>query len=162
MATTRRKPLSRERILAAALEVADEQGIEALSMRKLGQALGYEAMSLYNHVANKGDLVDAMVDAVVEEIELPPAGNDWRDPVRRCAISAHDAFLRHPWARLAWVRHGRHARLFASGHAYDTNTGFARAVCAKPRIDAKSLDGADVDVLLALVNDGVLVPSRGR
>jgi 50S ribosomal protein L16 3-hydroxylase len=77
-------------------------------------------------------------------------------------LSAGREFLRHPWARLAWVRHGRHARLFASGHAYDTNTGFARAICANPRIDAKSLDGADVDVLLALVNDGVLVPSRGR
>src|SRR6201991_775855 len=77
-------------------------------------------------------------------------------------LAAGREFLRHPWARLAWVRHGRHARLFASGHGYDTNTGFARAVCAHPRIDAKSLDGADVDVLLGLVNDGVLVPSRGR
>src|SRR2546421_544116 len=63
MATTRRKPLSRERILDTALALVDEEGIEALSMRKLGQALGYEAMSLYNHVANKDDLLDAVLDA---------------------------------------------------------------------------------------------------
>ena len=99
MATTRRKPLSRERILAAALELADEQGIEALSMRKLGQAVGYEAMSLYNHVANKGDLVDAIVDRVVGEIELPEGADDeWEAAIRTCAVSAHEAFVRHPWA----------------------------------------------------------------
>ncbi len=89
---------TRERVLAAALALADAGGTEALSMRKLAQALGVEAMSLHNHVANKGDLVDAMVDAVVEEIELPAAPGDWRAAVRRCAISAHEAFLRHPWA----------------------------------------------------------------
>ena len=68
MATTRRRPLNRERILAAALELVDEQGIDALSMRKLGQALGgYEAMSLYNHVANKDDLLDGILDLVLAE-----------------------------------------------------------------------------------------------
>src|SRR3954468_4373196 len=71
MATTRRKPLSRERIVAAALEVVDEQGIEALSMRKLGQTLGYEAMSLYNHVANKDDLLDGILDLVLAEMDPP-------------------------------------------------------------------------------------------
>jgi AcrR family transcriptional regulator len=67
-------------------------------MRKLARELGVEAMSLYNHVASKGDLVDAIVDLVVEEIELPSAGGDWRAEIRTCALSAHDAYLRHSWA----------------------------------------------------------------
>jgi AcrR family transcriptional regulator len=93
-----RTPLSRERVLRAALALADERGLEALSMRKLAQELGVEAMSLYNHVANKGDLVDAIVDLAVGEIELPSSTEDWEAAVRECAISAHEAFLRHPWA----------------------------------------------------------------
>jgi AcrR family transcriptional regulator len=92
-----RRPLSRDRVLEAALRLADEGGIEALSMRKLARELGVEAMSLYNHVANKGDLVDGIVDLVVGEIELP-VGGKWQDDIRRCAISAHAVFLRHPWA----------------------------------------------------------------
>src|SRR6266480_4817426 len=98
MATTRRKPLSRERILDTALALVDEEGIEALSMRKLGQALGYEAMSLYNHVANKDDLLDGIVDRVLAETELPRAPGDWHAAVRASAISVHDALRRHPWA----------------------------------------------------------------
>ena len=93
----KRAPLTRERIVEAAIALADEGGIEALSMRKLARDLGVEAMSLYNHVSNKGDLVDAMVDLVVREIELP-SDPDWEAAIRRCAISAYDAFLRHPWA----------------------------------------------------------------
>jgi AcrR family transcriptional regulator len=93
----KRTPLSRERILEAAIGLADESGIEALSMRKLARELGVEAMSLYNHVPNKGALVDAMADAVLAEIELPETG-DWRAAIRQCAVSAHDVLLRHPWA----------------------------------------------------------------
>jgi AcrR family transcriptional regulator len=93
-----RTPLTRERILDAAIRLADEAGIESLTMRRLGEALAVEAMSLYYHVANKADLVDAIVDAVVGEIELPSGGDDWRSAIRACAISSHDAFLRHPWA----------------------------------------------------------------
>src|SRR5215831_13555643 len=98
MATTRRKPLSRERILAAALELVDEQGIDALSMRKLGQALGgYEAMSLYNHVANKDDLLDGILDLVLAEMEPPdPAGG--LAAIRSSSLSAHEALRKHPWA----------------------------------------------------------------
>jgi len=92
-----RVPLSRERILETAVRLADDGGIESLSMRKLARELGVEAMSLYNHVANKGALVDGIVDLVLEEIELPSDG-EWDHAVRRCAISAHEAFLRHPWA----------------------------------------------------------------
>jgi AcrR family transcriptional regulator len=93
----RRDPLTRERVLRAAIALADEGGIEALSMRKLAKELGVEAMSLYNHVANKGDLVGAMVDTVVSEIDLPSTP-DWEQAVRQCAVSAYDVFLRHPWA----------------------------------------------------------------
>ncbi len=93
-----RIPLSRERVLDAAIHLADANGIESLTMRKLAQALGVEAMSLYNHVANKGDLVDGIVDLVVDEIELPSTAEDWDVAIRKCAISAHEALLRHPWA----------------------------------------------------------------
>jgi AcrR family transcriptional regulator len=93
----KRTPLSRERILEAAIRLADESGIQALTMRKLARELGVEAMSLYNHVPNKGALVDAMADAVMAEIELPETG-DWRAAVKQCAISAHEVLLRHPWA----------------------------------------------------------------
>ena len=96
MAKTR-APLTRTRILEAGIRLADEGGIESVSMRKLGQALGVEAMSLYNHVANKDDLLDGMVDLVIAEFELPDDG-DWESAVRRCAVSAHDALLRHRWA----------------------------------------------------------------
>jgi hypothetical protein len=67
-------------------------------MRKLGQTLGVEAMSLYNHVANKDDILDGMVDLVLSEFELPSSEQDWEVAIRTCAVSAHDALIRHPWA----------------------------------------------------------------
>ena len=96
MAKTR-KPLSRERILESALAHADEHGIEKLSMRKLGQAVGYEAMSLYNHVANKDDLLDGMLDLVLAEMDAPQS-EEGLAGIRKAAISAHDSLRRHPWA----------------------------------------------------------------
>jgi AcrR family transcriptional regulator len=93
-----RVPLSRERVLRAAIELADDGGIEALSMRRLGQELGVEAMSLYNHVANKDDLLDGITNVVLSEIELPSDAEGWRTAVRRSAISAHDLLRRHRWA----------------------------------------------------------------
>jgi AcrR family transcriptional regulator len=93
-----RTPLSRERVLHAAVRLADKNGIESLTMRKLARALGVEAMSLYNHVANKGDLVDGIVDLVVSEIELPSNTGDWELAIRECAISAHETLRKHPWA----------------------------------------------------------------
>ena len=93
-----RTPLSKERVLRAAISLADEAGIESLTMRKLGQALGVKAMSLYNHVANKEDILDGIVDAVVSEIDVPSAGADWKTAMRQRAISAHEVLLRHPWA----------------------------------------------------------------
>ena len=95
-----RVPLSRERVLQAAVRLADESGIDALSMRRLGQELGVEAMSLYNHVANKDDLLDGIVDLVLGDIEIPPSGTPWREAMRKRAISAHEVLLAHPWAAL--------------------------------------------------------------
>jgi AcrR family transcriptional regulator len=92
-----RKPLSKERVLEKAIALADKDGIHALSMRKLGQALGVEAMSLYNHVGSKAELVAAMVDRVVERFDLPDDGR-WDVAIRRCAMSAYDLLHEHPWA----------------------------------------------------------------
>jgi len=97
-ATGRRIPLSRERVLRVAVAFADESGIGSLTMRKLGEALGVEAMSLYNHVANKDELLDGMVDLVFGEIGLPSGGADWRTAMRQRAVSARRALSRHPWA----------------------------------------------------------------
>jgi len=93
-----RIPLNRERVLRAAVALADEIGTGSLSMRKLGDALGVEAMSLYNHVASKSDLLDGMVDFVFSEIDLPPAGPDWKASMRERAVSIRQALVRHPWA----------------------------------------------------------------
>jgi AcrR family transcriptional regulator len=93
-----RLPLSRERVLEAAIGLADEAGIETLSMRKLGQELGVEAMSLYNHVANKDDILGGMVDIVMGKIELPADGADWKVAIRKTAMSAYQVLLGHPWA----------------------------------------------------------------
>jgi AcrR family transcriptional regulator len=94
----RRAPLSRDRVLTAALVLADRGGIDTLSMRNLGEELGVEAMSLYNHVANKDDILDGIVDLVFSEIALPSGRGDWKPAMRKRAVSAHDALLRHPWA----------------------------------------------------------------
>ncbi|TMD34693.1 MAG: TetR/AcrR family transcriptional regulator [Chloroflexi bacterium] len=93
-----RTPLSRERVLRAAINLADRDGIDSLSMRKLGQQVGVEAMSLYNHVRNKEDVLNGMVDFVFSEIDLPSSGADWSTAMRQRAISARQALLRHPWA----------------------------------------------------------------
>jgi AcrR family transcriptional regulator len=93
-----RTPLNRERVLHAAVVLADEEGIESLTMRELGLRLGVEAMSLYNHVANKDDILDGMVDLVVSEIDLPLDAVGWREAMRRRAISAQTVFACHPWA----------------------------------------------------------------
>jgi AcrR family transcriptional regulator len=93
-----RVPLSRERVLRAAVTLADEAGAEALSMRKLAQELGVVPMALYKHVANKDELLDGMVDVVVGEIDPPPSGTDWKTAIRQRVLSARGTLLRHPWA----------------------------------------------------------------
>jgi AcrR family transcriptional regulator len=102
-----RAPLSRELVLQTAIKLADQGGLESLSMRKLGQELGVEAMSLYHHVANKDDLLDGIVDAVTSEIEVPSEGADWKEAIRRTAISSHDVFVRHRWSCSLMMRRAR-------------------------------------------------------
>jgi AcrR family transcriptional regulator len=84
-------------VLHAAIALADADGIEALSMRRLAKELGVEAMSLYNHVANKDEILSGIIDVVSSEVELPD-GVDWKTALRRNAISSHDVYLRHRWA----------------------------------------------------------------
>lgn len=94
----KRTPLTRERVLHAAIALADARGAHELTMRKLAKELGVEAMSLYNHVANKGDLLDGMIDLVFAEIEAPSLGGDWKDELRTRAVSTREALNRHRWA----------------------------------------------------------------
>jgi AcrR family transcriptional regulator len=93
-----RLPLSRERVLRAAIELADTGGIEALTMRRLGQALGVEAMSLYNHVTNKEDVISGILELAVREIALPSSDGDWKAELRASAISSYEVLRRHRWA----------------------------------------------------------------
>jgi AcrR family transcriptional regulator len=93
-----RNPLSRDRVLSAAVTLADEDGIESLSMRKLAQEFGVVPMALYKHVANKEDMLDGMVDIVFSEIDLPSSGTDWTTGMRQRAISARKVLARHRWA----------------------------------------------------------------
>jgi AcrR family transcriptional regulator len=100
---TRRAPLSREKVLRAALRMADEGGLDSLSMRNLARALKVEAMSLYNHVANKEQILDGLVELVAGEIDVPAIGGDWRAAMRQRARSAHAVLMRHPWATMLFV-----------------------------------------------------------
>jgi AcrR family transcriptional regulator len=93
-----RAPLSRERVLRAAVALADEGGVESLSMRKLAQELGVVPMALYKHVSNKDEMLDGMIDLVVGEIDPPPGGTGWKTAIRQRVLSAREALLRHPWA----------------------------------------------------------------
>ena len=94
----RRTPLSRDRVMRAALALVDDGGMEALTMRRLGQSLGVEAMALYRHVTNKDEIVDGLVDLVFEEIGVPADDVGWKAAMRRRAISLREVLTRHPWA----------------------------------------------------------------
>ena len=98
-----RQPLSPEKVLLAALRLADEEGLEALSMRNLAQALKVEAMSLYNHVASKEELLSGLVERVAGEIDVPVVGGHWKEELRRRAHSAHRVLTKHPWATMLFV-----------------------------------------------------------
>lgn len=90
--------LSKQRVVAEAVRLADREGVEGLSMRRLAGALGAGAMSLYHYVASKDELLDAMIDIVFEEIEPPPVDSDWRSAMRREGLSTQQVLARHPWA----------------------------------------------------------------
>ena len=94
----RRPQLTRQRVMTVAIELADRDGIDSISMRKLAQELGVEAMSLYTHVRNKEDLLDGMVDAVIGQIPISADGAGWKASLRQMALAARSVILRHPWA----------------------------------------------------------------
>lgn len=93
-----RTPLSKERVLSAAVTLADAGGVDALSMRRIAQSLGVVPMALYKHVANKNELLDGMIDVLVGEIDPPAGDTDWKTTIRRRVLSARRMLLRHPWA----------------------------------------------------------------
>ena len=95
--TGTRERLSRDRVIAAAITLADTIGLDGLTMRRLGEELGVEAMSIYNHVANKDDLISGMADAVFAEIELPSHNDDWKTAIRKRSVSFREVLARHPW-----------------------------------------------------------------
>ena len=97
-AADRRSPVSRERVLRTAVDLADEGGIDAVSMRKLGQRLGVEAMALYRHVRDKDDLLDGLADIVLREIDPARPDPDWRTDLRAQVLAARAVMIRHPWA----------------------------------------------------------------
>ena len=97
-ASRSRTRLNREQVIEAAIDLADRIGLDSLTMRRLGEELGVEAMSIYSHVSNKEDLLNGMVDAVFAEIELPSHIDDWRTALRKRSLSFREALARHPWA----------------------------------------------------------------
>jgi AcrR family transcriptional regulator len=122
---THRTPLSRDRVLRAAVDLADGIGVEAVSMRRLAQELGVVPMALYKHVANKDQLLDGMVDLVLGEIDAPDPGLDWQSAVRQRVLSARRVVLRHPWARKA-IESRTHRTPVVLGHM-DALAGAFRA-----------------------------------
>lgn len=140
----KRIPLSRERVLRAAMALADEEGLDALSMRKLGKQLGVEAMSLYKHVANKEDILDGLAELVASEIHLRSPDTDWKAGMRERAISAREVFLRHPWA--VGLMEARANPGAASMRYYDTVIGSLRRGGFSIRLAARAFSLMDAYV----------------
>jgi AcrR family transcriptional regulator len=139
---TDRTPVTRERVLDAAFALADEGGLEALSMRRIGRALGVEGMALYNHVANKDDILDGMVDRVLAEIPLPSLEGDWKEEMRERAVAARRIFMRHPWAiGLLEARHADSSPARLS--YYDAVLGCLRAAGFKATLAMQSFSVID-------------------
>ena len=122
-----RAPLSKRRVLDAAVALADEGGVDALSMRKIAQALGVVPMALYKHVANKNELLDGMIDVLVGEIDPPAADVDWKTAIRRRVLSARRMLLRHPWASGVIESRERTARTPVMMEYLDSMIGIFRA-----------------------------------
>ncbi len=102
---TSREPLDTQRIVAAGIELADAEGVDALTMRRLAERLGLKVMALYNHVANKDELLSLMVDSIAGSIELPSRDAEAMQAVRAHAVAMRAAFVRHPWAPALWQRY---------------------------------------------------------
>lgn len=103
MVVNDRTSLSRQKVLRAAMTLADADGLDRLTMRRLGAELGVEAMAIYHHLANKSVLLDALADQVAAEVGDPPPGAAWKAQLRDQAVATHSALLRHPWAATLWV-----------------------------------------------------------
>lgn len=103
MATRRSKTLSREMVLRAAVQLADPNGVAGLSMRSIAVELDVTVMALYNHVANKQDLLEGMADIVAEGVEPVDGALDWDVGLRRLVVSTHRSLLAHPWAAAMWI-----------------------------------------------------------
>ena len=102
----KKRPLTRARILRTAVRHADKHGIEALNMRRLASLMGTGAMSLYNHVEDRDDLLGGMVERVAGEIAQPAEGQTWQAAIFEIAVSAHRVFMRHPWVNALWSHSG--------------------------------------------------------
>ena len=136
-----RARLNRDKVLQAAIALADTGGIESLSMRTLGVELGIEAMSVYNHVANKGDLLDGMIDAVFGEIDLPSGEAGWKSAMRQRAITVRKVMARHPWA--TGLMESRTAPGPATLRHHDTTIGTLRAAGFSIELAAHALSALD-------------------
>jgi AcrR family transcriptional regulator len=137
----RRAGLNRDKVVQAAIDLADTDGIESLSMRKLGVALGIEAMSLYSHEANKGEVLDGMIDAVFGEIDAPSSRVKWKSALRRRAISIRQVMARHPWA--IGLMESRTAPGPATLRHHDTVIGMLRAAGFSIELAAHALSALD-------------------
>ena len=121
----KKRPLTRARILRTAVRHADRHGIEALNMRRLASLMGTGAMSLYNHVKDRDDLLGGMVERVAGEIAQPAEGQTWQAAIFEIALSAHRVFMRHPWVRFVSLRKGSNSR--------SDNSGVSQACCKASR-----------------------------
>ena len=144
-----REPLTRERILAAAVALADEGGVESLSMRRLAQHLGVVPMALYKHVANKDELLDGMIDEVVAEIDPPIEGADWKTTMRERILSARRALLRHPWAASVLESRGEPTPTRHRLHRLDDGRVPGRRLLGRPDASRDARDGQPDPRLLA-------------
>jgi AcrR family transcriptional regulator len=142
MSDPKRPALNTERIVDAALAIADADGLGAVSMRRVGAELGVEAMSLYHHVASKDELLRAVIDAVLAEIEIPDPGDDWREAMRRRAASAREVFARHPWAIGLLEGHSEESSPQRLGY-YDAILGSLRKAGFEPRLAMRAFSLLD-------------------
>lgn len=137
-----RAPVTRERVLDAAFTLADEGGLEVLSMRRIGKELGVEGMALYNHVANKDEILDGIVERVLAEIPRPAIGGDWKHEMKQRAVAAREVFLRHPWA--IGLLEARHADSSPTRLAYfDSVLGCLRAAGFSPSVAVRAFSLID-------------------
>jgi AcrR family transcriptional regulator len=134
----RREPISRERVIAAALHVMDAEGLEAVSMRRVGRELGVEAMSLYHHVKDKDDILDGIVEQVMSEFDPPPAGGDWREDARSAARGWRDMLRRHPNVMTLMAERRKPLANASSFRPMDTALGILRTAGLSARDTAQT------------------------